>query len=617
MQTAIAYIIKKLARITGLAVPVLVLFIWDAGAQNIEFRASAPPVVAAGEQFRLTYSLNARGSDLRLPDLSGFRLVSGPSTSSSSSVQIINGEMTQTVTVTFTYILEANETGSFTIGSASITAGSSTYESNPVSIEVTEDSEGRRALPSQPARPGAEPTSPGAPGEDIFVRFILDKDEVYQGEGVVVTIKLYSKLDLTGIENVRFPSFSGFFQQEIETPPIRGLEREVIDGEVYGTGILRQFILFPQRSGDITIEPFEMDAMVRQRAGRRGSLFDDFFGGFETRRVPVRTSSRTLTVHPLPTQRPDGFDGAVGNFSLDVDTDSREAGTNEAVTLRVTVTGNGNLSLMGSPPVDFPPTFEVYDPSVRENVNNSNRGQEGSITWEYLMIPRSEGNYRIPPVRFSYFNPQSGTFHTLRSDELNLAVHYSDTPEAGPGVTGFTREDVRIVGRDIRFIRTGAVAFRNIASDPYGSFSFYLWFIVPLTLFAGLVVIQRKNIRDRTDIARMKNRRASRIAGKRLKLAGKYLKHNEQQPFFEEVLKALWGYLSDKLLIPVADLNSEKARSVLYEKEVPGNLVEKLMDIIGQCEYARYAPSSSMPDMGSIYNDALRVITETEQTIKR
>ncbi len=617
MQTAIAHIIIKLARITGLMVPVFALFILDAGAQDVEFRASAPGLVAVGEQFRLTYSVNARGSDLKLPDLGSFRLVSGPSTSSSSSVQIIDGQMTQTVSVTFTYILHATEAGSFTIGPASITAGSSTYDSNPVTIEVAEDSEGRRALPSQPGAPGAGAPPPGTAGEDIFVRFILDKDEVYQGEGVVVTIKLYSKLDLTGIENVRFPSFSGFFQQEIETPPLRGLDREVIDGEIYGTGILRQFILFPQRSGEITIEPFEMDAMVRQRTGRRGSLFDDFFGGFETRRIPVSSSQKTLSVNPLPSRRPDGFTGAVGDFGLDVDIDSMETGTNEAVSLRVTVSGNGNISLMGRPSIDFPLTFEVYDPSVRENVSNSTGGQEGSITWEYLMIPRSEGNYRIPPVRFSYFNPQSGTFNTLRSDELIVAVHRSDTPDTGPGITGFAREDLRIVGRDIRFIRTGSVGFMKIGSYPFGTFGFYLWFLVPLALFAGMVVIQRKNIRDRADIARMKNRRAGRMARIRLKMAGKHLKHKEQQPFFEEVLKALWGYLSDKLLIPVADLNREKARETLLEQKVSAHLIEKLMDIIDKCEYARYAPSSSMPGMDEIYNDTVRVITETEQTINK
>ncbi len=617
MRLNVINIISKFARFPGLLVPAFILFILNAGAQDVEFRASAPGVVSAGEQFRLTYSVNARGSDLKLPDPGSFRLISGPSTSSSSSVQIIDGQMTQTVSVTYTYILQATETGNFTIGPASITVGSSTYESNPVSIEVTEDGEGRSAIPPRPGAPGAEALPPGTAGEDIFVRFILDKDEVFQGEGVVVAIKLYSKLDITGIENVRFPSFSGFFQQEIETPPLRGLDREVIDGEIWGTGILRQFILFPQRNGRITIDPFEMDAMVRQRTGRRGSIFDDFFGGFETSRIPVRSHQKTLTVNPLPSQRPDGFAGAVGDFSLDVDIDNRETVTNEALTLRVTVSGNGNLSLMGRPSIDFPPTFEVYDPSVRENLNNSSRGQEGSITWEYLMIPRSEGNYRIPPVRFSYFNPQSGAFNTLRSDEYTLAVHSSGIPDSGPGITGFAREDIRVVGRDIRFIRTGSVIFMKRGSDPFGTFSFYLWFLVPLALFAGMVVIRRKSIRDRADMARMKNRRASRMARRRLKLAGKYLKHNEQQPFFEEVLKALWGYLSDKLLIPVADLNHEKAREALLEQKVPARLVERLMDIIGDCEYARYAPSSSMPEMSDIYNDTAGVITEIEQTIKK
>ncbi len=586
-------------------------------AQDIQFRASAPPVAEVGQQFRLTYSLNAQGNDLRLPHLGIFRLLSGPSTSSSRSVQIIDGEMTQTVSVTYTYVLLATEEGSFTIGPASIGVDQERYESNPVTIEVTAGSEGRSALPSRPGDQAAPGATAAPAGEDIFVRLITDKQDVYQGEGIVVTVKLYSKLDLTGIENVRFPPFSGFFQQDIETPQLRTLDREVVDGEIYGTGILRRFIIFPQRSGEITIEPFEMDAMVRQRTGRRGSLFDDFFGGFETSRIPVRSSPVNLYVKPLPPQGPDGYTGAVGDFSLDVDIDSRETGTNEAVSLRVTLSGNGNLRLMGRPSIDFPPTFEVYDPSVRENISSSIRGQEGSITYEYLMIPRSEGNYRIPPVRFSYFSPRSATYQTLRSDELNLTVHRTDTPEGGPPVTGFAREDLRVIGRDIRFIRTGTIIFREAGYDPFGTFSLYLWFLVPLALFAALVVIRRKSIADRADLARMKNRRARKMAGRRLKIAGRYMKQNEQQRFFEEVLRAHWGYLSDKLLIPVADLNGGKAKSELLERGVPAGLVDRLMTVIDQCEYARYAPPSSLPGMDEIYNDSVRAISEIEQKIRK
>lgn len=602
---------------TALLVLALLLSFKTAGAGEIEFRASSPPTTAVGQQFRLTYTLNAQGSDLRLPDLGSFRLLSGPSTSSSRSVQIIDGEMTQVVSVTYTYVLQATEEGSFTLGPASVSVGTERYESNPVTIEVTADSDGQSALPSRPGDQAAPGTPAPPAGEDIFVRLITDRQEVYQGEGIVVTVKLYSKLDLTGIENVRFPSFSSFFQQDIETPQLRTLDREVVDGEIYGTGILRRFIIFPQRSGEIMIEPFEMDAMVRQRTGRRGSLFDDFFGGFETRRIPVRSSPVNLTVKPLPPQRPDGFTGGVGNFTLDVDIDSRETGTNEAVSLRVTLSGNGNPGLMGRPAIDFPPTFEVYDPSVRQNISNSIRGQEGSITYEYLMIPRSEGNYRIPPVRFSYFDPHDGSYQTLSSDELNLTVHRSDTPEGDPPVTGFAREDIRVIGRDIRFIRTGSVIFREAGYDPFGNFRLYLWFLLPLALFIVMVVVQRKKIADRADIARVKNRRARKMAGRRLKIAGRYMKQNKQQRFFEEVLRAHWGYLSDKLLIPVAGLNAGKAKSELLERGVPAGLVDRLMTVISQCEYARYAPPSSLPGMDEIYNDSVKAISEIEQKIRK
>lgn len=585
-------------------------------AQDVQFSASAPPVVSVGEQFRLTYSVNRRGQDIRLPDLGTFRLISGPSTSSSSSVQIINGEMTQTVSVTFTYFLRATETGTFTVPPATIMVGPVRHESNTVQIEVVSDSEGRSRLPDRPS-PVITTGPVDISGEDIFVRIILDKRGAYLGEAVTATIKLYSKLDLTGIENVRFPSFSGFFQQEIEVPSLRSLDREVIDGEIYGTGVLRQVILFPQRSGGISVDAFEMDALVRQRTTRRGTLFDDFFGGFETQRIPVKSPTATLEVKPLPDPKPSDFSGAVGNFSLNVEVDPGKALTDDALTLRVTISGKGNLSLVGEPKVDFPPSFEIYDPGVRESIRNNAGGQEGSKTYEYLMIPRSEGNFRISPVQFSFFDPSAGSFRTVTSGETSLTVERGEGRESGPAASGYAREDIRILGSDIRYIRTGAVALRSNGKDPFGSFRFYLWFILPLVLFAALIIIRRKSIRDRTDIARMKNRRASRMARRRLKVAGRYLRDNNGQQFFEETLKALWGYLSDKLVIPVSGLNRENARAALIEKNVPENDADKLMEVTGNCEFARYSPGSSASDMEKIYSDALKTITTIEQNIRQ
>ncbi len=585
-------------------------------AQNVEFSASAPPVVAVGEQFRLTYSLNNRGNNLRLPDFAGFQLLSGPSTSSSSSVQIINGQMTQTQSFTYTYVLRANEAGKYTIGPATIVVESNQYTSNSIDIEVVTDSDGRSSVPGRQT-PGGPVRQGDITGDDLFVRIMLDREEVYQGEGVVATIKLFSKLDLTGIENVRFPALSGFYQQDIETPPLRSLDREIIGGEIYGTGVLKQMIIFPQRSGEINIGSFEMDAVVRQRAERTGSLFDDFFGGFETRRIPVKSPPLNLKVKPIPDQRPNDFTGAIGDFDLKVDIDPREIRTNEAASLRVTISGKGNLGLLGQPRVDFPPDFEVYDPGVRENIRNSVSGQEGSITYEYLMIPRSEGNFRIPPVRFSYFNPGNATFRTIGSGEFNLLVEKSDDAEDRPSIAGFSREDLRILGSDIRFIKTGTVMFNKIDHDPFRSLRYYLWFIGALIVFTGLIIIQRKKIRERADIAKVKNRRARKMAHRRLKNAEKHMKDNDRHMFFDEMLKAHWGYLSDKLLISVSELNRENTKFALLEKNVPEKDTEKIIEIIEECEYARYAPLSSDGDMERIYRDTIKIITEIEQNIRQ
>ncbi len=583
-------------------------------AQDIQFTGSVPSVVVIGEQFRLTYSINRRGSNLKLPDIGNFRLISGPSTSSSSSVQVINGNVTQTESVTFTYVLMATEVGEYTFEPATITLESGQYSSNPVRIEVVADSDGRSSLPGQESHAAA--ASPArVSGEDLFVNIIIDKKEVYQGEAITATIKLYSKLDISGIENVRFPTFSGFFQQDIETPPLRNLDREVIDGEIYGTGVLKKLILFPQRSGEIDIEPFEMDALVRERAGRRGGMFDNFFGGFETRRVPVRSPAISIKVNPLPGPVPSGFKGAVGEFSLNAVLDQEETKANDAISLNISISGNGNLKLIGQPTVDFPPGLEVYDPDIKEDINNSAVGQEGSISFNYLMIPRSEGNYMIPPVQFSYFSPRHNAFRTLSTEEFNLLVHKSDEADNDHVAAGLPRRDLRVIGSDIRFIKTGVV-LKRIDNDPFKSFGFYLWFIIPLMMFAVIIVIHRKAIKDRSNIALMRNKRASRMARRRLKVAGRYLKDNNHVQFFEEMLKAQWGYLSDKLLIPVSDLNRKNARAALLEKNVPEKEADSLMDIIEECEFFRYSPSSSSKDMDGLYTGAIKIIISIEQNIR-
>jgi hypothetical protein len=604
--------LKYYRRFILMILPVLIFF--NSGAQEVRFTASVPPVVEVGENFRLTYSINVQANEIRLPDLGSFQFVAGPSTSRSSSVQIINGERTETLSLTFTYTLRATQAGSYTIEPASVNIGSDQYLSNPVEIVVVTDSQGRSSVP-RPQVPGTAARPADMKGEDLFVRIMFDKSEVYQGEALVATIKLFSKLDITGIENVRFPSFTGFFQQDIDIPPLRSLDREVIDGVIYGTGLLRQVILFPQRSGEISIEPFEMDALVRQRTPRRGSMFDDFFGGIETRRIRVESPRHTLKVKPLPDGRPPGFTGAVGDFSLNVDIDRRELVANEAVNLKVTINGRGNIQLLGKPEIEFPASFEVYDPNVRNNIRNSERGQEGSITWEYLLIPRAGGEFGIPPVEFVYFNPLNATYRTLNSEELSVLVNQGEGDNSrGPGVA---REDLRIVGNDIRFIRTGGLILSRIGADPFSSIKFYLWFIIPLFIFIAIIIFHRKKIRDKADISLVRTRRASRMVRRRLKNAGRFLKDNNHQQFFEEILKAQWDYLSDKLLIPVSELNREKARAALLERKVPEKDTDRLIEIINDCEFARYAPPSQATGMNRIYEDTIQIITSVEQKIRQ
>jgi hypothetical protein len=398
-------------------------------AQGLQ--ASAPGVVAAGEQFRYVLLLNGSGTDLKLPDLSGFRLISGPSTSSSTSIQYINGQMTRTQSTTYSFVLMAMSEGSYTIGPASILSDGKTIESNPVTIQVTG---GQAVPPSQSPQATTPPASrTTVSGDaDMFIRTTVSSANVFQGQPVAVTFKFYTRLDVSNLENPKPPAFTGFFRQEIETPPLRSLEREVINGQIYATGILGKVLLFPQRPGELVIEPYELDVAVRERIAPSGrSLFDDFFGSVQTVKKRVVSNPVTLNVKPLPPGRPQNFSGAVGSFTIQATTDKTKGETHEAITYRLKITGSGNLKLIEQPRIDFPPGFEVYDPRLIESITNSESGSTGSRVYEILVIPRHQGNFRIPSAALSYFDPSAGDYKTVRTSEILLEIEQGEEGAAG------------------------------------------------------------------------------------------------------------------------------------------------------------------------------------------
>jgi len=611
------HMLNRFIRIGRLAGMFLVAGIWPlAGfAQEVEFRASASPrVVETGERFRVSFSVNAEGKNFETPSFEHFAILSGPNMSTSTSVQIINGQMTRTVSYSYNFVLQAVEEGTFTIGKARIEVDGKTYETEEITVEVVKGS-----APSAPATP-APSTTPeisGIKGEDLFVQVITDRKEVYQGEHLVATIKLFTRLDLSGIGDRKFPSFSGFLQQEIDIPEQNYLQREVVNGNVYGTLVLRQVVLIPQRSGTLTIDPMELECHIRQRISRgTGSIFDDFFDSFRTVSRTVSSDPVKIRVKPLPEEAPASFEGLVGRYTLKASVDREEVVADEAVTLTLKVTGTGNLKLMSPPVVNLPPGFETYDPRVTMDINHTVSGSKGTKSFEYLMVPRTPGTYRIPPIEVSYFDPEKEQYVTWKSPAFNLKVEPREPGEEGTVVTGFGKEDIRFIGKDIRFIKTGDIPLTRGTKNLVGQLWFYLAYPLVILVFIIVLLLRKRRVEIMRNTELMRNRRASRQARKRLKLAADALRKQQLDRFYEEVSRACWGYLSDKLSIPLAELNRDNALATLAKHDIPGELAGEYLDTIDHCEQARYAGETGSGDPGQVYRKAMKLITALEQNLK-
>ncbi|MBS3807286.1 MAG: protein BatD [Bacteroidales bacterium] len=590
--------------------------------QEVEFKAQAPNVVRQGQQFRLTFTVNSQAEDFQAPDIENFTVLAGPSTSSSTNVSIINGKMTRNYQLSYTYVLQTNEKGRFSISPARVEVDGDVYESNSLTIEVIgqkQDASGGTQQPSQGREGSGQSQTPQAKpqGDELFVRVLINKNRVYREEPLVATIKLYSKLNISGLENVKFPDFEGFYKQEIETPTLRQLDKENVNGEIYGTGILRKYLLFPQKSGRLKIGAFQVDAIVQKKVeGQSRSIFDDFFGSFENVRMSVKSDPVTVQVNSLPSGKPADFSGGVGSFDIRASLDKKQVPANEGVTFTLDISGKGNLKVLDPPRVDFAPDLEVYDPRISNDIRVSEGGAQGNKTIEYLIIPRHAGDYRIPPVRLSYFDLGSGSYRRVETQPFTLEVE----PGKGDSTAGvsrsYSKKDVSMIGSDIRYIQTDGFELDERRVFLFGSPGFYMVYIGGAVLFVGLFFFYRKRQRENADVALLKNKKANKYARKRLKDASGYLKQGDKDRFYEEILKAMWGYLSDKLGIPVAELSRDSAREKLQAREVSQQISDQFLELIDNCEYARFAPSADEERMDRLYQDALTMISALQQKLK-
>lgn len=607
----------------------LLAAIFQMSAQNV-IRVEAPDVVAVNEQFNVTFIIEGEKSpsDFQWSSGDDFQLVWGPQKGSSSSIQIINGKRSSSHQTTFTYILIPKATGTFQLPAATALLSGDRISSTQASIQVVSDgasssqSSGKNGGKSS----GGGQTSSTGSGEissnDLFMRLSLSRTEVVIGEPITATLKIYQRANVVGFENAKFPTFNGFWSQETYVPNNIEFKRESLDDKIYNTAVLRTYVLIPQQSGTITIDPAELVCLVNIRTApsTSNSLFDSFFQDeYRTIRKRVTTPAVKVKVNPLPAGQPASFGGGVGNFGISARLTTDNLKTHDAAYLIITVSGRGNVALLEEPKVNFPPDFEVYDTKTTENTDKSNGGTSGSKSFEYPFIPRSHGDFTIDPVEYSYYDVNAGKYVILRTEPLHVKVAKGKGGDSTPVTTvnsGVERKDVKSLADDIRFIFTGKPGLSGSGSFFVGSVFFWILLALMILGATSVYLAFRKVAAMRADVVGTKNRRATKMAQKRLKLAGEYLDKNLYTAFYEELHKALIGFVSDKLNMDMSEISKDNIASALTDGGVSEEQTKAFTDLLDACEFARYSPDGGNEAMRSHYDAALKVISSIDSGLK-
>ena len=590
-------------------------------ADKVSFVASAPDVVVVGDQFRLSYTVTTQKvKDFRAPSIKGFDVLMGPSRSEQSSTQIVNGSVSSTSSITFTYILMANTAGEFTVPGASIVADGNQMISNSVKIKVLpQDQNHNSSRRNNDNSSSIQPSSNASvSNQDLFITATASKTNVYEQEAFVLTYKIYTRESNLQLNNAKLPDFKGFHSQEIEMTTNARWTPEHYKGRNYYTTVYRQFVLFPQQSGKLFIEPAQFQMTVNKPV-QSADPFDAFFNGgnnvIEIKK-PITTPKIAINVNPLPAGKPTNFLGGVGEFNISSSINSKELKTNDAITIKLVISGTGNLKLISNPEIKFPDDFEVYDPKVDNQVRLTKEGLTGNKVIEYLAIPRHAGTYKIPGVSFSYFDIRSKSYKTLKTEDYVINVE-KGAGNADQVIANFTnKEDLKVLGEDIRYIKQNEVTFQPKGSFFYGSMSYWLFYIIPALAFILFFIIYRKQAAENANVAKMRTKKANKVAIKRMKLAGKLLSENKKDAFYDEVLKALWGYISDKLNIPVSRLSKDNIEEKLRNHGVSEELIKEFLNALNDCEFARFAPGDENQAMDKVYSSSIEVISKMENSIK-
>ena len=583
-----------------IAITLLTSLISAAYGQDVAVTANAPATVKSGQPFRIEYMINVQGAQLGQPDLTGLNYYGA---STSQSVSIVNGSMTVKYSVYYT--VSAPKAGTYKIPPVTAEYNGKTYKSRELVIEAQDNPQQNQAQnqggqnPQQPQQRDDEQVSGSG---NLFIDVNVNKKEVYVGQHIVLSAGFYSRYSIQELADTKLPSYNGFWVKDIATPSRITLQQKLINGVPYSYGLLHKKVLIPQRAGELVIEPYSIDFITRE-------------GFWDSYKRTGKSTPKTIKVKQLPSPKPDNFGGAVGSFNISMTADKEEVKLDDPLTIKVTLTGNGNIQLCEAPKVDIPSAFEAFPPKSTENIKTDDNGMSGTRTFNYVAIARQPGQITIPAVKFSYFDLATKSYKTVSTNELTINITGERDSTATAFTGGVIKSDVENLGSDIRFIKQGF----ELKSKKFGffnSFEFWMIILVLALAFTAVILLRLQQIKNNANLAAVKNRKAGRTSRKRLKKAAEYMKQNKKDEFYEEVLNALWGYLGDKLEMPASELTRDNVVDKLGEKGVAMDAIEQYVNTLNDCEFERYAPSGLARPLQDMYTRAAEAIEQMENNIK-
>ena len=609
---------KNIGMIKVLITVIVLLSSLYSFAQKVTVQVSANKV-QVGSPFQIVFTANAQPSTYTPPNFKDFDVFSGPNTS--QSMQYVNGAMSQSFSISF--LIAAKKEGKFQIGSMVFTFNGQNVGSSPVNIEATKGAvpagQQQQQQQTQTAQnPGEQATK--SSGEDVFVKTSVSKSKCYIGEQIMVTHKIYSRFDLRGFQNVKFPAYNGFWSQQPEGVPNVQLQIENVDGVNYYVGEFNRTYIFPQRTGELTIDPCEVECVVRKQSNKKPrNIFEQFFGGGGYEDVIAKALSRKvkIDVADVPEAgKPINFSGGVGSLNYKVEATKNKVKANDAFNLKITISGRGNLKLMEAPKLNLPQSFETYEPKISENISNTG-GVSGSKTYNYLIIPREPGDFTLNGLDFSYFDLDKKKYITIPSPELKITVEPGDgKSNASAQVFDHLKQEVKVSENDIRYIKKGDFELQKSDAEFFNSSAHLILMTIPLILFAGGLGYRSYYLKQNSDMVAVRGRKAASFAKKQLVNAEKQMKQNNKEEFYTEVTNALNSYLGNKFNIPVAELSKENITRELQLRLIRPDTQIKLFDTINQCEYAKYAPGAVSGDLQAVYNSTVELISAIESELK-